>query len=92
MDTTQLKEAKDLVQHAIDKGATTVEEVHQAIARMPLDVLDRIVPNLPLAKTVGEVQQKTIGGVYQVIHLVNKAVGDLAEDLLQKAGKAKGGH
>jgi len=32
-----VKELKDLVQQAIDKGATTVEDVHQAIARMPLD-------------------------------------------------------
>jgi len=80
------KELKDLVQEAIDKGATTVEDVHQAIARMPLDVLERISPHLPLAKTVGDVQKMTIGTIYDAIRLVNKTAGDIADQLLA-AGK-----
>jgi hypothetical protein len=77
------------VQETIDKGATTVEEVHQAIARMPIDVLERIAPGLPLTKTVGDVQKKTIGTMYEMIHVVNKTAGDIAEDLLAMARKAK---
>jgi hypothetical protein len=84
-----VKEIKDLVQETIDKGATTVEEVHQAIARMPIDVLERIAPGLPLTKTVGDVQKKTIGTMYEMIHVVNKTAGDIAEDLLAMARKAK---
>jgi len=80
------KEMKDLVQQAIDKGATTVEDVHQAIARMPIDVLERISPQLPLAKTVGDVQKMTIGAIYDAIRLVNKTAGDIADQLLA-AGK-----
>jgi hypothetical protein len=80
-------EMKDLVQQAIDKGATTVEEVHQAIARMPIDVLERIAPNLPLAKTVADVQKATIGTVYDAIRLVNKTAGDIAAQLLAAAEK-----
>jgi len=82
------KEVKDLVQQAIDKGATTVEEVHQAIARLPIDVLERILPELPLAKTVGDVQKMTIGTIYDAIRLVNKAAGDIAEQLLAAGKKA----
>ena len=84
-----MKEIKDLVQETIDKGATTVEEVHQAIARMPIDVLERIAPGLPLTKTAGDVQKKTIGTMYEMIHVVNKTAGDIADDLLAMARKAK---
>jgi hypothetical protein len=78
---------KDLLQQAIDKGTTTAEEVHQAIARMPLDVLQRIAPNLPLAKTVADVQRLTIGTVYDAIRLVNKNAGQIAEQLLAAGEK-----
>ena len=81
------KEFKDLVQETIDKGATTVEEVHQAIARMPIDVLERISPDLPLAKTVADVQKMTIGTLYDAIRLVNKKAGDIAEELLAASKK-----
>ena len=84
-----IKEIKDLVQEAIDKGATTVEEVHQTIARMPIDVLERIVPGLPIAKTAGDVQRKTIGAMYEMIRVVNKSAGDIAEDLLAAARRGK---
>jgi hypothetical protein len=80
-------EMKDLVQQAIDKGATTVEEVHQAIARMPIDVLERIAPDLPLAKTVADVQKRTIGTVYDAIRLVNKTAGEIAQQLLAAVEK-----
>lgn len=82
------KEMKDLVQQAIDKGATTVEDVHQAIARMPIDVLERVVPDLPLTRTVADVQKLTIGTLYDAIRLVNRNAGDIAEQLLAGAKKA----
>ncbi len=34
----------ELVQTAIDKGATSVEEVHTAIANEPLDILKKVTP------------------------------------------------
>jgi hypothetical protein len=87
---TNFKEITDLVQETIDKGATSVEEVHQAIARMPIDVLERVAPGLPLAKTVGDVQKKTIGTIYEMIRVVNKTAGEIARDLLTAPGKANG--
>ncbi len=82
-------EMKDLVQQAIDKGATSVEEVHQAIARMPIDVLERIAPGLPLTKAAGDVQAKTIGAMYEMIRVVNKSAAEIAGDLFAASGKAK---
>jgi hypothetical protein len=81
------KDVKDMVQEAIDRGAKTVEEVHQAIARMPIDVLERIAPSLPLTKTVADVQKKTIGTMYEMIRVVNRSAGEIAEDLLKTGEK-----
>src|SRR5437762_9496271 len=43
-----LKQIKDRVQDAIDKGTTAVEKVHQDILHKPIEVLESIAPNLPL--------------------------------------------
>lgn len=80
---------KDLVQQAIDKGATSVEEVHQAIARMPIDVLERIAPGLPLTKTTADVQEKTIGAMYEMIRVVNRRAAEIAGDLFAASAKAR---
>lgn len=81
---SRLKGLKDLVQEAIDQGASSIEEVHQAIAKKPLDVLQQIEPLEVAAKGVKAIQEKTIGDVYETIRLVNKTVGDIAGDMLEK--------
>jgi hypothetical protein len=80
----QLTNLKDLVQEAIDKGATTVEEVHQMVASKPLEVLEQMVPEKTPAKDIEAFQQKTIGSVYDMIRQVNQAVGEIAGGLLEK--------
>lgn len=64
----------------IEKVTTSVEKVHQDIAHKPIEVVESIAPNLPLTKTVGEVQAKIIGGVYDVIRGVNRALAGIAEE------------
>jgi hypothetical protein len=78
-----VKEIKNRVRDAIDKGTTAVEKVHQDIMHKPIEVLDLIVPDLPLTKKVAEVQTKIIGIVYDVIRGVNHAVGEIADGLLR---------
>ncbi len=78
------KDIKDLVQEAIDKGATSVEEVHQAIASKPFELAEQMAPNILSAKSVEQLQRKTIGSVYDTIRQVNKTVGEIAETLLSK--------
>lgn len=80
----QLKNLKDLVQEAIDKGATTVEEVHLSVASKPLELLEQMVPEKTPAKDIEAFQQKTIGSVYDMIRQVNQAVGEIAGSLLEK--------
>ena len=76
-----------LIQQEIDKGATTVEEIHKAIADLPLKVLEEIELLKGPAKEVRRVQDHTLGAIYDLIRDVNRQVGRFAEELLAEAGK-----
>lgn len=84
-----LRDLKDLVQEVVDKGATSVEEVHKAIAALPLEVLESISGLEEPAKNVKEIQQKSIGGVYDIIRKVNTKAAELAEDIISRVEKDK---
>ena len=78
----------ELVQDAIDKGATSVEQVQKAILNQPFAVLERIESLKEPAQAVREIQDRTIGSVYDVIRTVNQEVSNLAKDLLGKESNA----
>jgi polyhydroxyalkanoate synthesis regulator phasin len=82
-----LRKLKDLVQELVDKGATTVEEVHKSIAALPLEVLENIEGVGEKAGEIKEIQQKTIGNVYNIIRDINNRAADLAEDIISKVEK-----
>ncbi|MFH1537840.1 MAG: hypothetical protein ABIH66_02705 [bacterium] len=84
-----LRKLKDLVQEAVDKGATTVEDVHKAIAALPLDVLESIEGLEEPAGKVKEIQQKSIGGVYDIIRKVNDKVAEIADEILDRVEEKK---
>ena len=71
------------IQDAVDRGATTVEEIHKAIAELPLDVLEQNGLFEKTAAEVRDVQERSIGAIYDVIRDVNRRVGELATDLLE---------
>ena len=71
------------IQDAMDRGATTVEEIHKAVAELPLDVLEQNGLFERTAAEVREVQDRSIGAVYDLIRDVNRRVGELATDLLE---------
>jgi hypothetical protein len=78
-----------LVQDEIDKGATTVEEIHKAIADLPLRVLEESDLLKGPAKEVRRVQDHTIGAIYDVIRDVNQKIGTFASELLAEAAKSR---
>jgi hypothetical protein len=78
-----------LVQQAIDDGADTVEEIHRSIARMPLDVLERLDVFKETVKDVRKVQDTSIGAIYDLIHKVNREVGKLATEMLGRPAPRK---
>jgi hypothetical protein len=86
---TNRKSVTRLIQEAIDKGATTVEEIHKSVADLPLKMLEERELLRGPAKEVRRVQDRTIGAVYDLIREINEQVGNLASDLLNKAGRRR---
>ena len=78
------------VQDAVDKGATTVEEIHKSIADLPLKILEGSDLLRGRAKEVRRVQDHAIGAMYDVIRGVNRQVGTLASKLLKEAAERRG--
>lgn len=97
MPTTQnhgrAKKIADLIQDAVDKGATTVEEVHKSIADLPLKILENVEILKKPVKEVRRVQDRSIGAVYDLIRNINEQVGKVAGDVLthrqRDSGKRK---
>ena len=77
-----LRKLADAVQREVDAGADTVEEIHRAIAALPLDVLEKLDVFEATVRDVRKAQAASIGAVYKLIHKVNHEVGKLAADLL----------
>lgn len=77
-----------LVEDAIDKGATTAEEIHRDVSELPISVLE----SLELKETaagVKKVRDASIGSIYKLIHDINHHVADLAVDLLKQREKQR---
>jgi hypothetical protein len=71
---------KDFIQEAVDKGATSVEQVHQYIADLPFEALEKtgLLQNDKLQ--LRDKQRRTIGMVYDAIRSINRQVGQLISD------------
>jgi hypothetical protein len=79
-----IRDLKDLVQEFVDKGATSVEEIHLSIAKLQgIEGLEEP------AKGIKDIQQKTIGGVYDIIRKVNAKAAEIAEEIIAKVEKKK---
>ena len=62
-----------LIQDEIDKGATTVEEVHKAIADLPLKMLEQSDLLKGTAKEVKRVQDRSIGAIYDLLGMGSRS-------------------
>lgn len=71
-----------LVEEAINQGATTVEEIHQAVAAAPLDALANIEAVRGRADGAADLTRRSIGAIYDTIRQVNEQVGMVAERML----------
>ena len=87
---SEAKRVADLIHEAVDKGATTVEEIHKSIADLPLKILDGVEFLKKPVKEVRRVQDRSIGAVYDLIRNVNEQVGKLASDVLSRSRPAPG--
>src|ERR1700741_39339 len=71
---------KDLVQQAVDRGATSVEQIHQYIADLPFEALERTGLLDEDKLQLREKKTPTIGMVYDAIRRINQQVGALISD------------
>jgi len=72
------------IQESVDEGAKTAEEIHRAIADLPLEVLERAEVFGKTARQIRDVQDKAIGAVYDLVRDINKRVGTYSADLVER--------
>jgi len=80
---TRVQLVKDLIQQAVDKGATSVEQIHQYIAALPFETLEQLGMLDDQRIKLKERQRRTIGVVYEAIRRINRMVGDLISDQIE---------
>lgn len=72
---------KDTVQEAINNGATNVEQVHQYIAALPLETLERLGFFEEHVGRVKDKQAETIGIAYDAVRAINHQIGQIFTDI-----------
>ena len=80
----RIRNLQELVQDAIDKGATSVEDVHRSIASMPFDQLEKIAFLEEGSQKARKFTDESIGAVYEAIRNLNQRAGKIARELLDK--------
>jgi hypothetical protein len=79
----RIEAIKDLVQEAVDQGATTVEQIHKVILDLPFTVLEQRGLLGDAASDVRDTGQRTIGSVYDAIRAINREIGTLASHVFE---------
>jgi hypothetical protein len=88
----RIRNLQELVQDAIDKGATTVEEVHRSIASLPFEQLQKIAILEGPSQKALDLTEQSIGAVYDAIRNLNQRAGKMARDLLDKLDRSTPSH
>ncbi len=83
------QEISKLIEEAVDKGATTAEEIHRSIAELPITVLERLGFGEKPSHEVRLIQDTTIGAIYNMVRDINHNVAELANDILEKVETAE---
>ena len=80
-------EAKGLVERVeetVDRGATTAEEIHRAIADLPLGTLERLRVDHQTVGEVRRIQDQTLGAIYDLVRDVNHKLARFAAELVEQ--------
>lgn len=84
----KIKDLKDMVQQAIDDGATSAEEVHNKIAGMPFDQLEKIAAIEGLVQSARSLHDESVQNVYDAIREVNRRAWKIADEILDRTGQS----
>jgi hypothetical protein len=79
----RLELLKDFIQEAVNRGATSVEEIHQYIADLPFEAFEKA--GLMKADTLGlrSLSRRSIGLVYGAVRRINHGIGQLISDQIE---------
>jgi hypothetical protein len=80
-------EAKGLVERVeetVDRGATTAEEIHRAIAGLPLGTLERLGVHDQTLGEVRRIHDETLGAIYDLVRDVNHTLARFAVELVEQ--------
>lgn len=80
---------KDLIQQAVDRGATSVEQIHQFIADLPFEALEKAGLLGDDKLQLREKKTRTIGMVYNAIRRINRQIGTLISDQFENLEDAQ---
>ena len=77
-----------LIEEAVDKGATTAEEITRSVAELPISILESLGFGEKPSQEVRQIQDTTIGAIYDMVRDINHNIADLADDIIKKANAA----
>ena len=81
------EESKGLVgqvEETVDRGATTAEEIHRAIADLPFETLERLGLLEKVGGEVRRVHDQTLGAIYDLVRDVNHKLAHFAAELVEQ--------
>ncbi|HEY0973908.1 MAG TPA: hypothetical protein VGE57_05395 [Solimonas sp.] len=79
----RLELLKDIVQQAIERGATSVQQIHEYVGNLPFEALDRAGLLDDRVQGLREKHQRTVGTVYDAIRRINREIGQLISDQIE---------
>lgn len=85
----RLELLKDFIQEAVDRGATSVQAVHQYIADLPFEALEQTGLISEEKSGLRRKHQQTIGVVYDAIRRINRDIGQLISDQFENLEESK---
>ncbi|MBW2368932.1 MAG: hypothetical protein JRH15_13710 [Deltaproteobacteria bacterium] len=77
-----IKEVQQVLESAIEQGSKSIEEVHQALVKLPLKYLGKIEKIKETTKKMCDIQEKTIGHLYDLVRSLNEKVFDVSKDVV----------
>ena len=75
---------KDMVVNAFDKSSTSIEGIHKSLAGLPLDIMAKFGAFENTANSIKDIQEESIGKVYDMTRSMNQQIGELADTILPK--------
>jgi hypothetical protein len=84
---SKLQGLAKLVQDAVDKSATAIEDVHLKVANEPLNILKKIPPLTAPATGLQKILNLCITSAYEIIRTVNRETGNMVNLALEKVEK-----